>query len=147
MPAHQVAVQRKDQAQRRLCHCHRVRAGGTQDPHPVFARGRKVEVGAWFDGANPSRANTVQGYIQGMHADWLTRKIRESLGEGALTPSFELVTRFRYNPDVRSLNAMVPAIIPMLLLMDGGRVVDTLLGAQPAPVLRSRIEGALARRS
>lgn len=35
--------------------------------------------------------------------------------------------------------------IPMLLLMDGGRVVDTLLGAQPAPVLRSRIEGALAR--
>lgn len=37
--------------------------------------------------------------------------------------------------------------IPMLLLMDGGRVVDTLIGAQPAPVLRSRIEGALARRS
>ena len=82
-----------------------------------IARGRKVEIGAWFDGANPSRANTVQGYIQGMHADWLMRKIRETLGEAALTPSFELVTRFRYNPDVRSLNAMVPAIIPMLLLM------------------------------
>lgn len=36
--------------------------------------------------------------------------------------------------------------IPMLLLMDGGEVIDTMIGAQPAPILRSRIEGALARR-
>lgn len=36
--------------------------------------------------------------------------------------------------------------IPMLLLMDGGEVIDTMIGAQPAPILRSRIDGALARR-
>lgn len=36
--------------------------------------------------------------------------------------------------------------IPMLLLMDRGQVVDTMIGAQPAPMLRSRIAGALARR-
>ena len=36
--------------------------------------------------------------------------------------------------------------IPMLLIMDGGQVVDTMIGAQPTPMLRSRITGALARR-
>lgn len=37
--------------------------------------------------------------------------------------------------------------IPMLLVMDGGQVVDTMIGVQPAPMLKSRIEGALARRA
>ena len=82
-----------------------------------IARGRDVEVGAWFDGANPSRANTVQGYVQGIHASWIMRKARETYGDAALAGSFELVTRFRYNPDVKSVVAMVPAVIPMLLLM------------------------------
>ncbi len=36
--------------------------------------------------------------------------------------------------------------IPMLLIMDKGQVVDTMIGAQPAPILRSRITGALDRR-
>jgi len=81
------------------------------------ARGRKVEIGAWFDGANPNRANTVQGYIQGMHADWISGKMREALGSAALSGNFELVTRYRYNPDVKSIVAMVPAVLPILLLM------------------------------
>lgn len=37
--------------------------------------------------------------------------------------------------------------IPMILLMDGGQVVDTMIGAQPAPIMRARIHGALERRS
>lgn len=37
--------------------------------------------------------------------------------------------------------------IPMLLVMDRGHVIDTMIGAQPAPMLRSRITGALARRA
>lgn len=81
------------------------------------ARGRSVEIGAWFDGANPTRADTVRGYIQGMHAEWIMRKAREMLGDRAATGNFELVARYRYNPDVRSVVAMVPAVIPMLLLM------------------------------
>lgn len=81
------------------------------------ARGRNVEIGAWFDGANPTLANTVQGYIQGMHADWITRKMREAYGDRASTTDFQLVIRYRYNPDVKSIVAMAPAVIPMLLLM------------------------------
>jgi ribosome-dependent ATPase len=82
-----------------------------------IARGRDVEVGAWYDGAAPQRATTVQGYVQGMHADWIQRHIREAFGPDALAGNFQLVTRYRYNPDVRSIIAIVPAVIPILLLM------------------------------
>jgi hypothetical protein len=34
-------------------------------------RGQPVQIGAWIDGAMPQRAETVQGYVQGMHQHWL----------------------------------------------------------------------------
>ncbi|SHK21355.1 ribosome-dependent ATPase [Roseomonas rosea] len=81
------------------------------------ARGRNVEIGAWIDGAMPSRAETVRGYVQGMHAAWLTQKARELYGEAATLGAFQLQVRYRYNPDIQSLVAMVPAVIPLLLMM------------------------------
>ncbi|MFT4151560.1 MAG: ribosome-associated ATPase/putative transporter RbbA [Paracoccaceae bacterium] len=83
----------------------------------AVARGDDVTVGAWIDGANPSRAGTVSGYVQGIHATWLARHARERYGAAAVTGNFEILTRFRYNPDVKSLVAMVPAVLPLLLLM------------------------------
>ena len=81
------------------------------------ARGRPVAIAAWIDGAMPQRAETIQGYVQGMHAHWLTEKAQLLLGKKAALSSFTLETRFRYNPDVASLVAMVPAVIPLLLLL------------------------------
>ncbi len=81
------------------------------------ARGRDVEIGAWIDGAMPTRAETARGYVQGMHVAWLTQTARELYGDAATVGDFRLETRFRYNPAVESLVAMVPAVIPMLLLM------------------------------
>ncbi|MCG2842036.1 ribosome-associated ATPase/putative transporter RbbA [Sandaracinobacter sp. RS1-74] len=77
-------------------------------------RGHPVEIGAWFDGAMPQRAETVRGYIQGMHQHWLTEQARR-MGGGATSVTIE--NRFRYNPDVKSLPAMVPVVIPLLLLL------------------------------
>ncbi len=82
-----------------------------------IARGRPVEVGAWVDGAMPARAETVRGYVQGMHQSWLTRKTRELYGDAATVGDFQLAIRYRYNPDVQSLIAMVPAVMPLLLMM------------------------------
>ncbi|MBS0614056.1 MAG: ABC transporter permease, partial [Proteobacteria bacterium] len=79
------------------------------------ARGKAVTLGAWFDGAMPMRAETVQGYLQGMHQHWLADQARWRGMSSAATVSIE--SRFRYNPDVASLPAMVPAVIPILLLM------------------------------
>jgi ribosome-dependent ATPase len=82
-----------------------------------LARGRPVAIGAWFDGAMPMRADTVRGYIQGMHAHWLTEQMRQSFGDQAVAGTFTLEVRYRYNPDVESLAAMVPAMIPLLLML------------------------------
>ncbi|NLX14981.1 MAG: ribosome-associated ATPase/putative transporter RbbA [Phycisphaerales bacterium] len=88
---------------------------------PGFARsverGAPVQIGAWIDGAMPSRAETVQGYVQGMHRGWLTDVAKHRLGQDISVGTATIETRFRYNPDVKSLPAMVPAVIPILLLM------------------------------
>ena len=87
---------------------------------PDFARdverGSPVQIGVWIDGAMPQRAETIRGYVQGMHAAWLVDQSLHRLG-AAPAAQVDIETRFRYNPDVKSLPAMVPAIIPLLLLM------------------------------
>ncbi|MBS0581773.1 MAG: ribosome-associated ATPase/putative transporter RbbA [Proteobacteria bacterium] len=87
---------------------------------PGFGRdvlsGRSTAIGAWFDGAMPSRAETVKGYVQGMHQLWLSQQVRERTGEQP-SSQVSIETRYRYNPDVKSLPAIVPAVMPLLLLM------------------------------
>ncbi|MFN3509196.1 MAG: ribosome-associated ATPase/putative transporter RbbA [Allorhizobium sp.] len=78
---------------------------------------RSVEIGAWIDGAMPARAETVSGYVQGVHATWLARKARELYGDAALSGRFEIELRYRYNPNVESLVSMVPAVVPLLLIL------------------------------
>ncbi len=79
-------------------------------------RGTPTSVGAWVDGAMPQRAETVKGYVQGIHQHWLTEQARLRTNN-SVSSAVGIETRYRYNPDVRSLPAMVPGIIPLLLLM------------------------------
>src|SRR5690606_32443500 len=66
-------------------------------------RGHPVQLGVWVDGAMPSRAETIRGYVQGMHAQWQLDIARRRLGRrGAASPA-TIETRFRYNPDIKSL--------------------------------------------
>jgi ribosome-dependent ATPase len=51
-----------------------------------------------------------------MHQHWLADQARRR-GGGAAQAQVSVESRFRYNPDVASLPAMVPAVIPLLLLM------------------------------
>ena len=85
---------------------------------PNFAadlqRGRPTTIGVWIDGAMPQRAETVAGYVQGLHASYLMEQLTL---HGITVPSPASVeVRYRYNPDVKSLYAMVPAVIPILLM-------------------------------
>ena len=78
-------------------------------------RGAAPQVAFWVDGAMPMRADTIKGYVQGLHMSYL-----QDLARGAGMDSAglaEVATRYRYNPDVQSLPAMVPAMIPILLMM------------------------------
>jgi ribosome-dependent ATPase len=60
------------------------------------ARGEQVQVGAWIDGAMPQRAETVQGYVQGIHTYWLMQKTLEQSGD-ATSSTVNVETRYRYN--------------------------------------------------
>jgi ribosome-dependent ATPase len=77
-------------------------------------RGRAPEIGVWVDGAMPFRGETIRGYVQGVHRDYLAAL---ALGDAAPRGSgAALQVRYRYNQDFRSLDAMVPGVIPLLLL-------------------------------
>ncbi|WP_410966672.1 hypothetical protein, partial [Salmonella sp. SAL4451] len=55
-------------------------------------------------------------YVQGLHTSYLADLSRQAGGaEASAAASTEV--RYRYNPDVESLKAMVPAVIPLLLIM------------------------------
>ena len=93
-----------------------------------LARGRTARIGAWIDGANPTRGETIRSYVQIVHSQWLAKtagRIQHITGVSrektpGASPESALATieiRYRYNPDVRSLPAMVPAVIPLLLMM------------------------------
>jgi ribosome-dependent ATPase len=79
-------------------------------------RGRSPEVAVWLDGAQPFRAETSRGYAEGVHQDFLAELARRS-GQSTPLPPMTIETRFRYNQDFKSVFAMVPGIIMMLLVM------------------------------
>lgn len=81
-----------------------------------IAKGTPIAIGAWVDGAMPKRAETIRGYVQGLHQGWLTSIAKYEYGI-ELQPAFNVEMRYRYNPDVKSIQAIVPAIIPILLLL------------------------------
>ncbi len=79
-------------------------------------RGRQPEVGVWVDGAMPFRAETIRGYVQGMHYDYLGDLSLRTYGVVPTLVPAAIESRYRYNQDFRSINAMVPAVIPLLLV-------------------------------
>ena len=79
-------------------------------------RGRPAWVGAWVDGAMPFRAETIRGYLQGMHQLYLTDPAVKTTAPAARPPA-DIEVRFKYNQDFDSIYAMVPANMCLLLAL------------------------------
>ncbi len=79
-------------------------------------RGRVPEIGVWVDGSMPFRGETIRGYVRGVHHEYLIGLAAGGSGAAPRPSGASLEVRYRYNQDFRSLDAMVPAVIPMLLL-------------------------------
>ena len=79
-------------------------------------RGRVPKVAAWIDGAMPFRAETMGGYVKGLHYSYLIDLAVRNYGIVAQTGTADIEARYRYNQDFKSLYAMVPAMIPLLLI-------------------------------
>jgi len=80
-------------------------------------RGRQPEVGISVDGAIPFRAETTRGYIQGMHNEYLAALARRGTGAETTSLPIDIETRYRYNQNFKSVFAIVPSVIMLLLMM------------------------------
>ena len=78
-------------------------------------RAQPVEVGVWLDGASPFRAETTRGYVEGVHQAYLRDLAQREQTAAAAVPLVNVETRFRYNQDFRSVYAMVPGVIMVML--------------------------------
>ncbi|HEO98816.1 MAG: ribosome-associated ATPase/putative transporter RbbA [Campylobacterales bacterium] len=79
-------------------------------------QGKSAEIGVWIDGAMPFRAETILGYVRGMHYDYILRQAKAQLGYTPALSAVNIEMRYRYNQDFKSIYAMVPAVIPLLLI-------------------------------
>jgi len=80
-------------------------------------QGNPVEVLAQIDGANPSRAATIESYVSGVHNTFLRDWRTENPAPLAAPASVTQETRMVYNPTSESLMTMGPSIPAMLLIM------------------------------
>ncbi len=87
---------------------------------PDFGRdmrsGVPTSVGAWVDGAMPFRAETIRGYLMGVHAQYLNDVAMQMTGSTGPPSLADLEIRFRYNQDFKSIYAMVPGTMALLLV-------------------------------
>ena len=102
----------------------RLRSGdvkATIEIPPGFGRDIKkrtpTAVGAWIDGAMPFRAETIRGYLQGVHQQYLADPMVAPNRIVASVPAAIIETRFGYNQDFKSVYAMVPSTMAMLLVL------------------------------
>lgn len=81
-----------------------------------IARGSPTWVSATVDGAMPFRAQTIRGYLEGMHQTYLTDPaVRTTVP--VPPPPADIEIRFKYNQDFKSIYAMVPTIVSLLLAL------------------------------
>jgi ribosome-dependent ATPase len=78
-------------------------------------RGRQPEVGVWLDGAMPFRAETSRGYVEGVHQAYMAELARRELGQEPPGLPADIAVRFRYNQEFKSVFAIVPGVIMLML--------------------------------
>ncbi|MDI2141372.1 MULTISPECIES: ribosome-associated ATPase/putative transporter RbbA [unclassified Pseudomonas] len=86
---------------------------------PGFGRdlyaGRRPAVAAWLDGGMPFRAETSRNYVEAVHQANLEQLAEQSSPALNRQAAASLETRFRYNQDVVSVNAIGPGVMALIL--------------------------------
>ena len=86
---------------------------------PGFGRdlyaGRQPTVAAWLDGGMPFRAETSRNYVESVHQANLEQLAALSSLAQNKQGGAKLETRFRYNQDVVSVNAIGPGVMALIL--------------------------------
>ncbi len=93
--------------------------------------GEPSQIAAWVDGSMPFRAETIGGYLEGIHARYLHDKGLQG------TSPMNIEMRYLYNQSFESINAMVPAVIGLMLVF-----IPAILSA--LSVVREKEMGSIA---
>jgi ribosome-dependent ATPase len=120
----------------------RLRSGDVQlvlELPPGFGRdlhgNRKPEVAVWIDGSLPFRAETTKGYVTGLATQYAKEfAAQQGLDTGT---AVDIETRFRYNQSFKSVNAMVPGVIMLMLIL-----IPAIMSA--VAVVREKETGSIA---
>ena len=91
------------------------------DIPPGFGRdllqARTPQVSFWLEGGNTFPAETARAYIQGAVLAYAADRYRRLQGHDPQVSSIDVEPRFRYNQDFRSVFAMVPGTLMLLLVV------------------------------
>ena len=98
---------------------------------------RVPEVAVWLDGAMPFRAETSRGYVTRLATQYGQQLVVERQGIAASGQTVSVETRFLYNQAFRSVNAMVPSVMMLLLIL-----IPAIMSA--IAVVREKETGSIA---
>ena len=79
----------------------------------LLRRGRSTDVAATVDAANVFRAESIINYVKGVNSQFV-ETVSKAKNEAAAPAQVE--TRFRYNQAFRSVEALVPSTIALMLI-------------------------------
>ena len=71
----------------------------------------------WLDGSMPFRAETTKGYVTGLATKYGQQLIAQRAPSSRAASPINFETRFRYNQSFESVNAMVPNVIMLMLIL------------------------------
>ncbi|MBV8223822.1 MAG: ABC transporter ATP-binding protein/permease [Verrucomicrobia bacterium] len=107
---------------------------------PLFSedlkRGRVPELAVWIDGAMPFRGETIRSYIEKLSQQYLLDLAHHNFWPAPPVASPTLQFRYRYNQDFRSINAVVPSELAILLIFIPS--LSTAVG-----VVREKVDAAV----
>ncbi|WP_052166380.1 ABC transporter permease [Methylobacter tundripaludum] len=79
--------------------------------------GQSAPIDVVVDGVDANTARLVSGYLQGVWAGWLQRRVDERAG--ASTQAVLMQQRIWFNPAVRSRDYLVPGLIAVIMTLTG----------------------------
>jgi ribosome-dependent ATPase len=102
---------------------------------------RSPDIAVWIDGAMPFRGETAKSYVSALALQYAKDRVMERLGPNGISSAYlgglNVETRFRYNQSFKSVNAMVPSVIMLMLIL-----IPAIMSA--VAVVREKETGSIA---
>jgi ribosome-dependent ATPase len=102
-----------------------------------LASDRTPEVAVWLDGSMQFRGETMKGYVTALAAEYVRRLNAQHAASSSAVTAVNFETRFRYNQAFKSVYAMVPSVIMLMLIL-----IPAIMSA--IAVVREKETGSIA---